>query len=162
MGSAVVCSQKQRTSLLGFVADYCAICRDVRPYAVHQLAVVSHVYWIPTGAAKPVAQVRTCLGCGAVQPVDEQYPALAPEFDGDVARLAAQTNPRAFEARAERESLESAAREGALAEPARKQLLSEPFWLLAPMVENLYARNQRAARKTRLVDVAMIFSPIHV
>src|SRR5947207_4419911 len=163
MAIPIVWGQKGKSSALGFVADYCVVCRDIRAFVVHRLSVVAHVYWIPTGAPREVDRVATCTECrvstAANYGADVRY---VRDFDGDIGRLAAMTNPRANMARAEQRHREAQAAGRSLPEDARLQTIAEPFQLLAPTVENLYARDRRAARRVTAKDVAMLFSPIHV
>src|SRR4051812_25887555 len=100
MAIAVVWGNRQGSSLTGFVADYCVICRDIREFAVHQLTVVSHVYWIPTSSPKPVgcvAQCTTCATCAAVDP--QAFIGFASTHGVDLRALIDGTNPAAVQQR---------------------------------------------------------------
>jgi hypothetical protein len=164
MAIAVVYGNKLGTMLAGFAADYCAICRDIREFAVHQLTTVSHVYWIPTSSPKAVGCVAQCTTCGTCIAVNPQcFAALAIAQGSELSSLIDSTNPAALQERDERKRIEAAAREGALPEQARVALISEPFQLLAPLVEDLYARRQRrGSGQSAVMAIASVFSPIHV
>jgi len=90
------------------------------------------------------------------------YSGFATDFDADLHRLVGATNPSAYQLRDDRRRLEAAVRQRTTPSLTRMRLISEPFQLLAPVVESLYATDRRAARTPRLSEIAMIFSPVHV
>jgi hypothetical protein len=134
----------------------------VSAFVVHQISVVAHVYWIPTAAARPVSRVGRCTWCGTAAIVEpDMFAALAPDFDGDLPALVTLTNP-GVPADYERHCQElAAARRGAIPPKERMRLISEPLQLLAPLVDELYARRLKR-EGIRWAEALMVLSPIHV
>lgn len=163
MAVAVVWGQKERATFLGFAADYCPICRTIQPFAVHRISVVSHIYWVPTGKARPVAEVGTCTVCGTGMPVDAKvYSGFSRQEHGDLKGLIAATHPAAVKIYQQQTQLAQLAARGKLGVEQRAELLSQPFQLLAPLAESLYARKKTAAQPSAVSLAVALFSPVHV
>ena len=56
--------RKRREDHLGFVADFCPICREVRPFRLLAIRMVPHLFFIPMGSGRLECHVRVCLECG--------------------------------------------------------------------------------------------------
>lgn len=135
---------------LGYVADFCAMCRKPTPQRLIRIGVVSHVYGISFGQGKLAGHDGECLVCrtrSATEP--ERYRTPAPRFDaGEIGsavrmqQLEAQTFPQLRERHRKRlEIEETVRREPERIDPAtRRGLIMEPFVLLAPRLEQRIER----------------------
>lgn len=138
MGFVVVWGKKVVRSGLGFVADFCPICRDVRVCRVSRVGVAEHLYFIALDAGQLSHFALECLTCGAPQSADpSRYSFLAPSASAtdDVAGLAAATFPNLRVVHGARLDLEARLRAGEpVPKEARRALLTEPFGLLESVV----------------------------
>jgi hypothetical protein len=50
--------------LLGYVADFCPICREVRAFRLVRVGLVGHLYYISFGAGKLIGHIIRCEECG--------------------------------------------------------------------------------------------------
>ena len=129
---------------IGYVADFCPVCRDLRRFEVKRLGMASHFYYIPLGEGALLGHVRTCAECGIdLNARPEVYKQVARGRDG-AAELAAQTRPDWQQVHAQRLALERdiATSADKLPPELRKALIREPFELLAPRVEDRFSRSQ--------------------
>jgi len=129
---------------LGFVADYCAVCRDVRSFQLKRIGSASHVYYISFGEGDLVGYERVCQSCGTpFEAVPDTYSGIS-----QVARagseLINETFPNYFTVY--RDQIESArkARDtpSLLTSAERRGLLREPFQLQAQLVQQKLASIQ--------------------
>jgi hypothetical protein len=143
---------------IGYVADFCPVCRDLRRFEVKRIGMASHIYYIPLGEGALLGHVRTCAECGIdLNARPEVYKQVARARDG-AAELAAQTRPDWQQVHAERLGLERHIATSADKLPAdlRKWLIREPFELLAPLVEQRFGRSQFEWRTAAAVVVLLV------
>jgi len=78
---------------LGYVADFCPMCRVARAFEVQRVGVASHVYYISFGEGALAGYRRKCLECDtALDAKPTAYASLA-EQPASVAELTAKTFP---------------------------------------------------------------------
>lgn len=137
----IVWGRKITRRPLGYVADFCGVCREPRPFKLARLDSVGHVYHISLGGGKPVGHERTCTKCGTFSAATlADYASVArsaPSFEA----LKQETNPGLDEAVAERLALEERARIAPhlLSQAERIGLIRTPFLLMSPKVEKRFA-----------------------
>jgi hypothetical protein len=84
---------KERRRPIGWVADLCPICRDLRAFEVNELRRVARVYFVPLGRGSLEGREITCVDCQSVlQAPEDGYEALSPRRR-DPAQLVPMTNP---------------------------------------------------------------------
>lgn len=126
---------------LGYVADFCPMCRVARAFVVRRVGVVGHVYYISFGEGALAGYQKECLECDtALDAKPTAYAAISDEL-GSVAALTAKTFPtlsqtcQAVMALAERARTAPAT----LSAEERHTLIRTPMLLLSAKVEKHYA-----------------------
>lgn len=131
----IVWGTKQRYPKIGFAADFCPICRDFREFRLHEVRVVSHVYYVPLGKGKPAGFRVDCPDCGVRMYQDELgFEDTTPSPSSSIDESISVTNPGIREIYSNRMVIEKELASGALPEDPeiRSALLFEPFEALAP------------------------------
>ena len=124
----------------GYVAEFCPVCRAIKPFQLSRVGVSDHLYGVSLGQAKVLGHAGICQECGIRIGVDAVgYTAFAKYPGTDVEALIRQTFPRIREARAPRLALEDQVRTGTLAPADRETLLMEPFHLFSDLTEANFA-----------------------
>jgi len=126
---------------LGYVADFCPLCREPRAFEVRRVGLASHVYYVSFGEGRLAGHERTCRSCGAVLRADPaRYAAVSPA-EQPLESLVAQTFPGLRQALKDRLALEERIRAdpAAVSPEERRALVREPFLLLSPKVERRFA-----------------------
>jgi len=129
---------------LGYLADYCPLCGELRCFKLKRVGMAGHIYGIALGEGQLVGHVMTCEACDVdLNGQPERYREIAPK-KLPLPELAARTNPewqRVHTARLAVEKQISSAF-GKLSAQVRQALLEEPFALLAPKVEARFSVSQ--------------------
>jgi hypothetical protein len=113
---------------LGRVADFCPLCRGIRPFRLLQVDSIRHFYSIPLGGRTSIGQSRVCETCQLVGPApSDGYRALSNDPDADLDTLIAETNPEIRRNYASRLILEERIAARKLTAGERSTLLREPF-----------------------------------
>lgn len=102
---------------LGYVAEYCTTCREVRTVKIIRVGRVFHLYYIPLGEGELVGYngvCRKCELCFGVQITD--YFAFESNKNAELVALARKTNPKLLEGNA-----------AAVSAWERKSNVREPF-----------------------------------
>ena len=127
---------------LGYVADFCPICRGPQPFLVRRVGLAGHIYYITAGEGELVGHERTCKGCDTALNAD---PAIYASFFKErqpLAQLLARTYPNFSTALQDRLALEERVRNtpALLSPQERARLIQLPFALLSPKVESRLAK----------------------
>jgi len=102
---------------LGYVAEYCATCRDVRTVKVLRVGRAPHLYYLPLGQGRLLGYDGVCRKCELRFGVEiTDYPALEQDKDADLVALVRKTNPKLL-----------AGNDAALAAWRRMNEVREPF-----------------------------------
>ena len=158
----IVWGEHKKEKSLGYAADFCAMCRDVRSFRIHRIGSASHVYGISFGGGKLIGYSATCQSCGHKMEVDPTgYQSLAKGKPTDVDALVRKTFPLVRMAYAERIALEEDLAKGKvdMAPEMRKDLIREPFTNLAPVVEERYGGSTHFDWKAALMLIATLALP---
>lgn len=142
---------------IGYVADFCPVCRELRSFKVKRVGLVGHVYYVSFGEGELAGHVRTCSVCDVdLEARPEHYLGIHPD-KLDLQELAALTNPDWRKKHAARLALEQARATdpGGLSPQDRAFLLQEPFALLAPKAEERFRASHFDART--LAAIAGLF-----
>lgn len=139
----VVWGTKIKRARLGWVADFCPICRDARPFQLRKVSSVGHLYYISFGSGNLLGYERTCGDCGITLNADaHRYASLTPSTDQDLDSLIAATNPQFAAQNAARLDLEERLEARKLTPEERVALIREPLVLVSPSVEHRAAQTQ--------------------
>jgi hypothetical protein len=137
----IVWGKKAVYKKLGYVADFCFICRRAQPFLVRRIGMAGHVYYITAGEGELVGYDRSCQTCQTSYPADPaNYQSMAKK-PAPLSQLLAQTFPGFATAWADRLALEEQVKSSPMLVPAdqRKSLLREAFLALSPAVEKRFA-----------------------
>jgi hypothetical protein len=126
---------------IGYVADFCPLCREPKPFLLNRVGVVGHVYYISFGEGQLAGYERVCQSCKTrLKAEPSRYSATPAKFTG-MEDLCQQTFPGLREAYAERLGMEEKLRRapGLLSVDERRSMIGQPFVLLSPVVEARFA-----------------------
>lgn len=88
---------KERRRPVGWAADLCPVCRDLRSFEVAEVRRVARVYLVPIGSGSLEGREITCADCKTVLPCPEEgYEAIS-KRRRDPAKLVELTNPELLE-----------------------------------------------------------------
>jgi len=126
---------------LGFVADFCAVCRDLRTFKVQRIGSASHLYYISFGQGDLVGFERTCEVCSTpVDAVPDTYLEMA-DHRRPANELISETFPNYYTARREIIERERKVRDtpSLLTPEERRTRMREPFLVIAPLAQQKLA-----------------------
>jgi hypothetical protein len=122
---------------LGFVADFCAVCRDLRTFKVERIGSASHVYYISFGQGELVGHERTCAVCATpVKAVPETYTGMAKGIR-PASELISETFPNYYTVYRELLERERKVRDtpSLLTPEERRARMREPFMVIAGLAQ---------------------------
>ncbi len=117
-------------------ADFCPICRRIRPFKVEQIESVPHLYYIPYGSGTVHGHIKSCQRCGldVDADLDDALDVSQNPVD-DVTELIA-NNRAAIEKRwSSRLEIEERVKSRRLTAAERESLILEPFVLTNPALQ---------------------------
>lgn len=137
----IVWGRKITRRPVGYVADYCGICREPKPFKVSRLGSVGHVYYISFGEGKLVGHERTCTSCGTFSEANVAAYTKVSRKATSLEALKQETYPGLDAALAARRALDERIRTAPhlLSPEERLGLIRAPFNLLTRKVEKHFA-----------------------
>ena len=126
----------------GYVADFCAICRAIKPFRVQDITLAHHVFFLPIAKGEVSEQMLTCRSCGQQSFVEPgTRDAFVDDPHADIDTLVRDTNPTLPEDSTDRLVLEEKAKASPtqLTPGERTALLTEPFMALSSQVTRRFA-----------------------
>jgi len=147
----IIWGTKRTARKLGFVADFCPICREPREFKLSRIGAVSHLYYISFGSGKLTGHVIECCVCGQALTADPMGYAAYEKLPGSEIGLLIQTTfPKLKEIYAERLAAELKVRRSlkSLTQEERLKMIIEPFSLLNPAVEERFTRDTRMDKQS--------------
>lgn len=131
--------KKRVDQRLGVFADFCFICRTVKPFSLSTINMSSHIYGGAVGKKELVGYKARCSSCEAKKEFDNIYFESYEKGKADmpINELARRTFPKIREAYSARFALESQIKKDAsvLTKDQRIALIEEPFKVLSNIVE---------------------------
>lgn len=149
----IVWGKKRVTTFLGYVADFCPICRSLQMFKIKRIGIAGHLYYVSFGEGELAGHIRTCAACNTdLNARPENYKELGKEELAPF-QLASLTFPNWAQAYAARLAVEKELSSpfGKLPSHVRQALIREPFELLSPKVETRFASSQIDGRTTLAV-----------
>ena len=138
----LVWGRKWYTRKLGFVADFCEICRRPQAFTLERRSLIGHFWYLPMGTTHAVRHQGRCTRC-ATEITTEllRYAQVAKKKAASTRDLLAATLANHEQVLQQRLDLERVVRDDiATLSPAwRRDLLARPFVALSPMVEQRFA-----------------------
>ncbi len=122
---------------VGYVADFCPMCREAQTFLLREVRTYSHIYYIPTSASALLGYERVCQVCElALHGAPKQYVAMSKK-PGHVTEIMDRSFPGFHEVYGERLKIEESLRMSPddLSQEMRRALIQQPFLVLSPMVE---------------------------
>ena len=161
----IVWGKKRTEKRLGYVAEFCPICRTIQPFSFTRIGLVSHIYYVGIGKNRLVEHAGRCERCHTSRAVNAERYANKASSVRSVDILAEATFPNIRETYAERLKLEGqlASAPGSLRPEVRPALLLEPFRYLARNVEEICGGDTKFDRQSgfgcvgTIVAVAALF-----
>ncbi len=123
---------------LGYVADFCPICRQTRPFSVSRVSRAEHIYYISFSEGALVGYLAQCQTCHinlSANPI--LYQTVSKTLYPDLASLIQGTFPNLNQHYRTRLEVEEQIKRNPRFIPAdtRAILIEEPFHLLSPLAE---------------------------
>jgi len=138
---AVIWGKKKVETELGYVVDFCPICREIRELEVSRVGLANHIYFISVGKDNLAGHLGRCMQCGTKIPVDAmKYETFEEASNTALETLVQNTFPNLRSVYAERLDIEERLkRREPVSLPNRAKWLMEPFEYLIPEVEAKFA-----------------------
>lgn len=158
----VVWGQKKTQKRLGFVADLCPVCRDVRRFRVIRIGVTTHVYFLSVGSGRLATHEAECQSCGLrmeITPdVYRQVVKTPPETIEELVRI---SFPDLVDARAARLEHEARLRAGEpLAPGVRHRLIRESLGIFSSLAEERLSGSARLDGRSAWSLAATVAIPV--
>ncbi len=153
----IVWGKKLVRRRVGYVADFCPICRVATPCELTRVGSASHVYYITSGDGELVGFERTCKACGTSFQAEPTHYASVSKKLLPLPDLKRETYPNMEQAWHDRLVLEDRVRTApaSLTPEERHALIRSPFLLLSPKVEQRFA-STHIDKETGLAIVAAL------
>lgn len=121
---------------IGYVADFCPMCRVPQAFLLRSVSAYRHVYFIPTSPASSEFE-RICQGCEIALRGAPKYYKASPSKPVRVEDIVRTSFPTLREHYADRLRIEEALKEDpfSLSNDLRYALVEQPFKLLSPLVQ---------------------------
>lgn len=152
---------KRKLTRLGYVADFCPICRQVRPFSVSRVSRAGHIYYISFGG-KFVGYLSECQICHLNLSANPNfYQTVSKSLSSDVPDLKSliqETFPNLNQHYRNRLEVEEQIKLNPRSLPAdiRSALIEEPFHLLSSLVEARLSSKARLDRENLFGSLFMI------
>jgi ribosomal protein S27AE len=62
-GGMLIYGTKVKYKRLGYAADFCPLCGEIRQFAIERMNAAPHLYYVALGEGKLVEHRRVCLHC---------------------------------------------------------------------------------------------------
>ncbi len=149
--------KKRQEKSMGYVVDFCPICRELTEFKLSKINDPDLSYGIPLATGASVGYLRECVDCQTFMHADPiRYAAFANRsLTAAIKTLAEATFPRAYKYHGKRLQLEKLIRQSphTIEEKLRVELVAESFETLAPIVER---RMSHFYLDTQMLIVAVI------
>jgi len=132
------------TRRLGYVGEFCELCRRPQPFRVEKRTLTGHFWYIPLGGQHAVAHRGTCTACGTAVETDPARYAGYARKPSNARNLLAQTFPNFDRIAYPRMEAERLVRSdvAALAPQERQRLIVTPFALMSRRAEERFRSTQ--------------------
>lgn len=103
----IVYGKKRKVRRLGWVADFCPICRRPQAFEISRIGMASHIYYISFGEGDLAGHIMRCGECDtSLSSEESRYATICEKRPVDFAELAARTMPDMPERLGERLAIE--------------------------------------------------------
>lgn len=113
---------------LGYVADFCPLCRGFRRHKLIRIGRAGHVYFVSVGSGQLVGHEIKCTQCDVSREADAGwYQSVCENPTAPLEELLAKTRPTVCDEYAERVEMELRVRTRRLSSEERRELVREAF-----------------------------------
>lgn len=161
----IVWGTRRTERTLGYVADFCTGCRDIRAFKLVRVGMVSHLYYVSFGAGKHVGHLMRCEECRIDFPADAtRYASIEKHRPAEITELVRATFPALRTTCATQLALVAEIDKAphALPPAQRQTLLIEPFQILHGAVEARYANGTAMDKPAGLGFVATLLAIVGI
>jgi hypothetical protein len=140
----IIWGRKTVYRTLGYVADFCPICRDVKPFELKRVGSAGHVYYLSLGEGNLIGYERACQTCDTPLQVEPTVYASISAQIVPLPELTQLTLPNAEQIIGERLAVERMIQQDpfSLSAADRRTLIRSPFLLLSPRVERRLSKTR--------------------
>jgi len=145
---------------MGWVADFCPICRTLRAHEVLRIGAAGHIYFIAPGKGKLLGHEAICGGCDLPREINiEFYETVSKDRNASLEELEAETFPAWRETWATHLQRKRKLESGTLSPDERCDLIEEAFLLLGYSLERQETVRPLSptGRKVAIVMIACFF-----
>jgi len=127
---------------VGYVADFCPMCREPQAFLMNQLSTYRHLYFIPVSAKESLGYERICQGCKLALKGAPVHYVATPKKPTSVQEIVSRSFPKLPEVYADRLRIEEQVKKAPALIPKdlRYALIKQPFVVVSPLVESRYKR----------------------
>ena len=147
----IIWGTKRTLTRLGYVADFCPICRQTRPFSVSRVGSAGHIYYISLGEGELVGYSSECQTCRLNLSANPNlYQTVSKSLPPDLTSLIQGTFPNLNQHHQNRLEVEEQIKRNprSLSADTRNALIEEPFHLLSPLVEARLSGQTRIDRES--------------
>jgi hypothetical protein len=140
----IVWGKKHVYRKVGYVADFCPMCRSIKGFLLRRVGLAGHIYYISLSDGALIGHQRTCEDCKTIFNANADKYASVSKKAASLDDLQRQTYPTLKLVIAERLALEEKVKNtpASLSTSERRELIYAPFLLLSPKIEKQYASIQ--------------------
>ncbi|MBW4523079.1 MAG: hypothetical protein KME16_25860 [Scytolyngbya sp. HA4215-MV1] len=149
----IIWGTKRTVKKLGYVADFCPVCRQARPFSVSRVGKVGHLYYISLGDGELVGYLAECQSCHIhLSANPDLYQTVSKSLSSNLTHLIQETFPNLDQCYRNRLEIEELIQWNprSLSADTRAALIEEPFYLLSPLVEARFSNETRFDRESGL------------
>jgi len=154
----------EQADIVGLVADFCPICRDIRPFTLRKILKVKTSGFILVAIPVVEHYESTEVGCDRVcnicnldlPAISAMYESVEPVTGLTLDELVRETNPEIYKKAGERLALEERIRSGKLESDRRREFLLEPFRVLEHRIRKIRGSDRDSL--SRILVGALILS----
>ena len=146
----IIVGKTRKELHLGYVADFCPICRSVRAFQFFADTERPHIYHVAAGPEKELGHIKVCLDCGIRLPANpDVFTCIAKSLPQRLEDLVSESFPDVYSAHAKRLRLEESIGRDPydLSAEDRIRLIREPFDLLDPIFAHKSKTDRELDRK---------------
>ena len=138
--------EQERVISLGYAADFCPVCRQIRTFEISEIRMATHLWFIPVERGTFLRHQQACVHCRVMQ---NSHRGRFARFERSPRKpledLIAETNPNLRASKAERLAVEEKIAAGGEGIDAgtRTQLLLEPFAIAEPHFDSGFGQEGR-------------------
>lgn len=155
--------RKRQEEHIGNVADFCPICRVIRPFRLYAAKMVSHVYGLPVGRGEILGHQEACIECGIRLSVrHDVFTKTSWEFPPNLDHLISETFPNIHAAYRNRLEVENCLKNNpyGCSPNDRAILIREAFDILASLFESKCGGATEIDKWSGLALLLTIVAPI--